>query len=214
MNSDDDNDIARLFAQFGGDPDTYQEIASVAAAREARSRWPILSAFDPLAGATASAVSADDAVGMAQAMHSVGSTHETDPAVEPGPRAQLIPPRPRTFSREVPRAFLVPAAPAPAAVESPTVPPVPEVADDKAIASTALPTGHRLEPTIDAAPVPELIDEPALVEAALEGTSEPQPEGESLPAASADPFRRLAAGPTAASDTQRLPDLFKRLLSS
>lgn len=32
MNIDDDNDIARLFSQFGGDPGTYQEISAAAPA--------------------------------------------------------------------------------------------------------------------------------------------------------------------------------------
>ena len=40
------NDIAALFQQFGGAPDTYQEITRQQQSQEARARWPLLSQID------------------------------------------------------------------------------------------------------------------------------------------------------------------------
>ncbi|HTK01280.1 MAG TPA: cellulose biosynthesis protein BcsP [Bordetella sp.] len=209
MNPNDDNDIARLFAQFGGDPDTYQEIASVAAAREARSRWPMLSAVDPLDSVAAPAVGADDAAIVAHASRPADGPHEI---AQPTARAQFIPPRPKSFNREIPEAFLVPVAPAPLAAEQ--------------AAPAAPSTGLRTEPTIDPMPAPgpeaetmaEAVPAPAY-EAAPAFVPEPAPApasaaSASSPVAATDPFRRLAAGPALGGESQPLPDLFKRLLSS
>lgn len=184
MTPDDDNDIARLFAQFGGDPGTYQEIATVAAAREARARWPVLSTFDPLASIAAPAVGADDASVIAQAERteaerSAESAHDHDAGAEK-PRAAFMPPRPKPFSREIPDTFLVPIAAEP--VQAPVV---------------------RTEPAIAPAVGPD--PEPAVPATA---------GGPPAPAASSDPFRRLAASHDAPAGSPRLPDLFDRLLSS
>ena len=40
------NDIATLFQQFGGSPDSYQEISRQQHAQGARTRWPLLSKID------------------------------------------------------------------------------------------------------------------------------------------------------------------------
>ena len=40
------NDIAALFQQFGGAPDTYREITRQEQSQEARARWPLLSQID------------------------------------------------------------------------------------------------------------------------------------------------------------------------
>ncbi|OZI66218.1 cellulose biosynthesis protein BcsP [Bordetella genomosp. 11] len=214
MNPDDDNDIARLFAQFGGDPGSYQEIATVAAAREARARWPVLSTFDPLAGIAAPAVGADDTSVIAQAeraeaKRAAESAHDHDAGADK-PRAQFMPPRPKPFSRDIPDAFLVPIAPVP--VESPAAraahtdahtavaPLLKPAAIDEAANEAAAPA-LRAEPTI--APAPG-------AEAAVPAASGDAP----APAAGTDPFRRLAARDDTPAGSPRLPDLFNRLLSS
>jgi hypothetical protein len=220
MNSHDDNDIARLFAQFGGDPDTYQEIASVAAAREARARWPVLTAFDPLARIAAPAVGPDDAAVVAQALRPAESPHEADDA---SPRAQFMAPRPKSFSREIPKAFLAPIAPLTAAAEFAVVPmtqarvapaPQPSAMDHSDSAAPAVQAASAA-PASDpqaghvVAPIPATVAGPAL-EPAPASTLPDMP----APSTAADPFRRLAAMPAAGVESQRLPDLFKRLLSS
>lgn len=40
------SDIANLFARFGGQPDSYQELSSQANLNDARKRWPLLRAID------------------------------------------------------------------------------------------------------------------------------------------------------------------------
>lgn len=224
MTSDDDNDIARLFAQFGGDPGTYQEIATVAAAREARARWPVLSTFDPLASIAAPAVGADDASVIAQAERaeaerSAQSTHDSD-ADANKPRAQFMPPRPKPFSREIPDAFVVPIAPVPMepqaarAAHTAVAPLLEPAAIDEAANDAATPASGA-EPAIASAPA--LPTEQTIgpvpgpgAEAAVPAAS----GGAPAPVADTDPFRRLAARDDAPAGSPRLPDLFNRLLSS
>ncbi|OZI21153.1 hypothetical protein CAL26_27360 [Bordetella genomosp. 9] len=214
MHSDDDNDIARLYAQFGGDPAGYQEIATLAAASQARARWPMLAAFDPLQPVAAPAVGVDDGAVMAQAAQRAADAQGA--AAEPvRPQPQFIAPSPKPFNRDVPRAFLVPQPPEPAPashVADPVVPPAAAFSAASAAVPSAAPSAPSFTatPAAIAAPAGGPVAAPAAEAAANEQMAAPA----GLPGASGDPFRRLVADSPSEPASGRLPDLFKRLLSS
>ncbi|ARP79414.1 hypothetical protein CAL12_00300 [Bordetella genomosp. 8] len=190
MHPDEDNDIARLYAQFGGEPAGYQEIATLAAASQARARWPMLTAIDPLRPVAAPAVGADDAAVLAQAARPAAEAADGAEVVPVRPRPQFIPPSPKPFSREVPRAFVIPQAPEPAAGLSTGEPAANEhVAAPAAAAASAPAALPPLPSASDAMPAPATGAQP-------------------------DPLRRLVANSASGPASPGLPDLFKRLLSS
>ncbi len=205
MHPDDDSDIARLYAQFGGDPAGYQEIATLAAASQARARWPMLSAMDPLRPVAAPAVGADDAAVLAQAARPAAEAAD-DAEERARPRPQFIPPSPKPFNREVPRAFLIPQAPEPTAGVPAGEPAAAPAANEHMAAPTDT---HGASANTLAGHAP----------ASTDTTAPPMPSsGNATPAPGAGaqphPLRRLVASTASEPASPALPDLFKRLLSS
>ncbi|CAM3614771.1 Cellulose biosynthesis protein BcsR [Bordetella sputigena] len=206
MHSDDDSDIARLYAQFGGDPAGYQEIATLAAASQARARWPMLSAIDPLRPVEAPAVGADDAAVLAEAARPAAEA--ADAATERArPRPQFIPPNPKPFSREVPRAFVIPQAPELTA-RMPAGESAAEFAANEHMAAPADTQGAGAQPHAAHAPATSTGITPPPMPSA--GNATPATAAGAQP----NPLRRLVEGAPSEPASPGLPDLFKRLLSS
>lgn len=187
-------DIAHLYQEFGGRPETYREITRTRAAQQARERWPLISALEELS-AGVPPVRQDEASGAPP-----HAWHAPQRAVPPAPPART----------ELPGGPVEPTGPLPDA--APAVKP----AVSGASASPSLLWGRAALPPAAAAPV--AAPAPAAPVAAAPApppAAAPTQGGATLQSPS--PLSRLArppAPPEPAAQPAGLQQVFARLLGS
>ena len=117
-------DVVHLYKEFGGQPESYRELARTRDATQARERWPLISALGDLSATAAAGVppvqANEDPVRLERAWHAalqpVPPVARAEPAIESvEPRGPLPEPVPAvSLARSTPVSHL-PAPPAPMA---------------------------------------------------------------------------------------------------
>ncbi|WP_313070370.1 cellulose biosynthesis protein BcsP [Melaminivora sp.] len=170
-------DIVHLYQEFGGRPDSYQELTRTRAAEQARERWPLISRLEELPpGAAVPPVRPDEPAGDAQLdwrAAPVPALRPPQERVEPGGPWPALGAGPVPAACDAPRLAAAPAplpwlphgpsgaAPAPKPPQPPLPSPSPSPAPAPAPAPAALPWArsespppHRSVPPSGPAPAP------------------------------------------------------------
>lgn len=217
-------DIAHLFQEFGGQPDTYREITRMRAAQQARERWPLISALGDLSAGVPPVRAGEVAPPQPQEWRAAPppaapvAPELVRGGVEPTgllPVAPLVPPMAvpsvQAVAAAAPQWNAAPLAPAPA--------PAPAVASVAVAAPVA--------PLPAAATVPPVAPAPVARAPAPVALSAPQPGPVQSPAGPApvaapapvfqkpSPLSRLArSAPSEAGPSAGLQQVFARLLGT
>lgn len=144
-------DIAHLYQEFGGRPDTYRELTRTRDAQQARERWPLISALGDLP-AGVPPVHPGEAPGTAlQEWH---AAQRPAPLLQPEPpRGPVEPTGPLHAAVQAVPPVVAPSAPPAPPLWGHAAPPAPVAAPAPVVAPVPVPPPAPAQPPAAAAPV-------------------------------------------------------------